>query len=135
MNIQTFVCIEIVTRAVEIEQLRKLFHLKVARVKKYFRKPLFCVISSSVMSDECLSIPSLEIFSALTPVHWNLKGEILHRLKKAFSSEFGCCRPWKSPDDYSMNMDLSLTFRKETTWSTKTLEEGRPRKFRREGCW
>lgn len=69
MNIQTFVCIEILTRAVEIEQLRKLFHLKVARVKKYFRKPLFCLISSSVMSDECLSIPSLEIFSALTPVH------------------------------------------------------------------
>lgn len=68
MNIQTFVCIEILTMAVEIEQLRKLFHLEVARVKKFLTKPLFCVFCSSVMSDECFSTPSLEIFSALTPV-------------------------------------------------------------------
>lgn len=35
------------------------------------------------MSDECLSTLSLEMSSALAPVNWNLKGEILYRLRKS----------------------------------------------------
>lgn len=60
------------------------------------------------MSDECLSTLSLEMSSSLAPVNWNLKGEILHRLRKPFFSEFliGCRRPLKSLDGSSVNMDL-----------------------------
>lgn len=65
MNIQALVHIKILTRATETEQLRKLFHLKAIRLKKLSRKPLPCPVYSSVMSDECLSTPSLEMSSAL----------------------------------------------------------------------
>lgn len=69
MNIQVLMHIEILTRAAETEQLRKLFHLKATRVRKLSRKPLRCAVYSSVMSDEGLSIPSLEMSSALAPMN------------------------------------------------------------------
>ena len=69
MNIQTLVHIEILTRAAETEQLRKLFHLKATKVKKVSRNPLPYAVYSSVISDECLSTPSLEMSSALAPVN------------------------------------------------------------------
>lgn len=109
-----------------------LFHLKATRVKKLSRKPLLCAVHSSVISNECLPTHGLEMSSALAPMNWNLKGKILHRLLKSFSSEFffGCCRPWNRLDSY-----LPPIFRKKTTWSTKILEEEMSISYGREQWW
>lgn len=65
MNIQTLVHIEILRKAAETEQMRKLSHLEATRVKKLSGKPLPYAVYSSVTPDECLSTLSLEMSSAL----------------------------------------------------------------------
>lgn len=137
MNIQILVHIENLTRAAVIEQLRKFFCLKATKVKKLTRKPLLYTFYSSVMSDKCLCVPSLKMSSLLAPVNWNLKCEILHRLRKSFSSEFfiECCRIWNRLQGYSVNMDLPPTFRNKTNWSTKLWGEEMSIKHGREGWW
>lgn len=69
MNIQTFLYSAILTRAAEIEQQRKLFHLKAARVKKLHGTSLFYAFCSSLTPDGCLFAPNLEISSTLTFVN------------------------------------------------------------------
>lgn len=137
MNIQILVHFENLTRAAETEQLRKFFHLTATRVKKLAGKPLLYMVYSSVISDKCLCVPSLKISSALAPVNWNLKCEILHKLRKSFCSEFfiGCCRTWNRFDGYSVNTDLPLTFRNKTNWSTKIWGEEMSIKHGRKGWW
>lgn len=125
------------TRAAETEQLRKFFHLKATSVKKLTRKPLLYTVYSSVMSDKCLCVPSFKLSSGPAPVNWNLKCEILHRLRKSFSSEFfiGCRGTWDSFDGYSVNMDLPPTFRNKTKWSTKIWGEEKSMKHGKKGRW